>query len=119
MVEFDFCPPEKVRRFNKSEDELLPLKIDGHVVRRYKEMLPEIKNEEEIKDEIESINSGIKLKKCIFFLEKLEKKPKKEASELNVQQLLKKQKKLLNEEKLRIAQAANLLLRDPQENVIF
>lgn len=41
----------------------------------------------------------------------------KDTNELSVQELLQKQKKLLNNSKLKIAQAARLLLRDPQENV--
>lgn len=34
-----------------------------------------------------------------------------------MQQLLKKQDKLLNEAKLQIGESAHLLLKDPQENV--
>lgn len=52
-------PSEIIRRFNKTEDELLPLKIAGHVVRRYKEVSPDFKDE--IKDEIETTISGFLL----------------------------------------------------------
>ncbi|KAI1720542.1 nucleolar complex-associated protein domain-containing protein [Ditylenchus destructor] len=94
-------PPTKARKFENAS-ELLPLKIDGKLVRRFK---ADDNLEDDIKQEIESVTSEAPVIK--------KSEPQKE---LTVHELLCKQKRLLDEAKLDISTSAHALVYDPQEH---